>query len=100
MKPRDLDQYVGVQTANGTVPLSQGTVVTADDQAHRNRGSYGVDYATPDGKSGMPVVLRNGARVIENWVDPAPVAQGSHRTVIELPDGRRYAFVHGTAPNS
>lgn len=100
MKPQELDQYVGVQTASGVKPLSQGTVVTADDQAHRNRGSFGVDFATPDGKSGMPVVLRNGARVIENWRDPSPNAQGSVRTIIELPDGRRYAFVHGTVPNA
>ena len=100
MKPKELDQYVGVQTASGVKPLSQGTVVTADDQAHRNRGSYGVDFATPDGTSGMPVVLRNGARVIENWQDPSPAAQGSVRTLIELPDGRRYAFVHGTVPNA
>ncbi|AGA17892.1 virion structural protein [Synechococcus phage P60] len=100
MKPTDLDRYVGVQTASGIKPLSQGTVVTDNDQAHRNRGSFGVDFATPDGRSGMPVVLRNGARVIENVTDNSARGAGSVRTVIELPDGRRYAFVHGTVPNA
>ena len=54
-----------------------------------------VSYAT-DGTSGQQVYLTNGARVIENWVDPAPNAQGSNRMVIELPNDKRYAFVHGT----
>lgn len=99
MKPQELDPYVGVQTASGVKPLSQGTTITSTDADHRARAnsSYGVDYAAP---MGTQVVLRNGARVIENWQDPDPNAQGSVRTVIELPDGRRYAFVHGTVPNA
>lgn len=92
----ELDQFVYVDKSGTKVPLSQGTVVTADDVAHRNRGSYGVDYAPAD-RSRMPVYIGNGAKVIENWVDNSARGDGSHRTVIELPDGRRYSFIHGTA---
>ena len=91
----DLDPYVSVMHNGKLVPLSQGTVTTSDDAAHRARGSFGHDYATPDGTSGQQVYLTNGAKVIENWVDPSPNAQGSNRMVIELPNGKRYAFVHG-----
>lgn len=92
----ELDRYVSVKQNGKLVPLSQGTVTTSDDAAHRARGSFGHDYATPDGTSGQEVYLSNGAKIIENWVDPAPGAQGSNRMVIELPNGKRYAFVHGT----
>ena len=92
----DLDKLVKVKSNGKLVPLSQGTVTTADDASHRARGSYGHDYATPDGSSGQEVYLTNGAKVIENWVDPSANAEGSNRMVIELPNGKRYAFVHGT----
>ena len=95
-----LDKFVLVKTADGKlVPLSEGTITTDDDAAHRARSSYGHDYATPGGESGQEVYLTNGAKIVENWVDNSAEGQGSNRMVIELPDGRRFAFVHGTGVN-
>ena len=95
---QELDQYVLVENAEGKqVPLSQGTITTDDDAGHRARGSYGHDYATPSGKSGQKVFLTGGAKIVENWTDNSARGQGSDRLVIELPNGKRYAFVHGTA---
>ena len=77
-----------------------GMKLTSDDAAHRARGtgSFGHDYAPAGGGGdGMGIFLTNGARIVENYVDNSPEGQGSNRMVIELPNGKRYAFVHGTA---
>jgi hypothetical protein len=86
MTANQLDQYVVVGTQQR--PLSQGTVTTDDDRKHRNRGSYGHDFAAPDG---TPVYLKNGARVVATYKGDG----GTDHTIIELPDGRRYQFLHG-----
>ena len=96
-----LDDFVKVKHNGKLVPLSQGTVTTSTDADHRARArsSYGHDYATPDGSSGQEVYLTNGAKIISNTVDNSAAGQGSNRMVIELPDGRRFAFIHGTGVN-
>jgi hypothetical protein len=48
----------------------------------------GWDYGT---KAGTKLYLKGGARVVAN----APVAGNGMRTTIQLPDGRRFAFLHG-----
>jgi len=82
----ELDQYVVV--GSDRQPLSRGTVTTDNDAAHRNRGSFGHDFAAPDG---TPVFLKNGARVVGTFKGDG----GTDHTIIELPDGRRYQFLHG-----
>jgi len=82
----ELDQYVSV--GSDRQPLSKGTVTTDNDTAHRGRGSFGHDFAAPDG---TPVFLKNGARVVGTFKGD----QGTDHTIIELPDGRRYQFLHG-----
>lgn len=84
---KELDRYVLV--GNSKKPLSQGTVTTDNDQRHRARGSFGHDFAAPDG---TPVYLANGARVVGSKKGD----QGTDHTIIELPDGRRFQFLHGT----
>ena len=83
-----LDQFVMVKINGKLVPLSKGTATTDDDREHRARGSYGHDYAAPDGTE---VYLRNGARVVGTYKGD----QGTDHTIIELPDGRRFQFLHG-----
>jgi hypothetical protein len=48
----------------------------------------GWDYGT---KAGTKLYLKGGARVVAS----APVAGNGVRTTIQLPDGRRFAFLHG-----
>lgn len=94
IRKTDLDNFVLVKDKKGGLkPLSAGTITTDDDTAHRARGSFGHDFAAPDGTE---IYLRNGARIVENIVDNSARGQGSHRMVIELPDGRRFSFLHGT----
>jgi hypothetical protein len=83
---KELDVYVAVGSRRK--PLSQGTVTTDNDPKHRKRGSFGHDFAAPDG---TPVYLMNGARVVGSTKGDGD----SDVTVIELPDGRRYQFLHG-----
>jgi hypothetical protein len=82
-----LDRYVEVDDPQyGRVPLSK-VPVTADAANHRRRGSHGIDYGTA---SGSRVYLKGGARVV-----------GSTRTehgdklTIQLPNGKKYTFLHG-----
>lgn len=91
----ELDRYVAVATDNGLIPLSQAMEVTQTEQDHRNRGSHGIDYASY--QPNREIYLTNGARVVENWVDNSARGEGSHRLLIEVPGGKRYAFVHGTS---
>lgn len=83
---KELDQYVVV--GSDRKPLSQGTTTTDTDKLHRNRGSFGHDFAAPDG---TPVYLQNGARVVGTYKGEG----GTDHTIVELPDGRRYQFLHG-----
>jgi hypothetical protein len=89
IKQGDLDPYVSVNVKGSWKPLSQGTVTTDNDQLHRNRGSFGHDFAAPDGTQ---VSLKNGARVVGSFKGDG----GTDHLIIELPDGRRYQFLHGT----
>ena len=54
---------------------------------HVARGSHGIDYPTAKGSK---LFIKNGARVISK----TPTAHG-HKVVIQLPDGRRFSFLHG-----
>lgn len=95
LTPGELDRYVAVSTNDGLTPLSQAMEVTQTEQDHRNRGSHGIDYASY--QPNREIYLTNGARVVENWVDDSARGEGSHRLLIEVPGGNRYAFVHGTS---
>lgn len=94
IKKNTLDKYVYVKVNGKLVPLSKGTVTTADDTAHRRRrrSSYGHDFAADDGTE---VYLKNGARVVGSFVGD----QGTDHLIIELPDGRRFQFLHGKKTN-
>ena len=89
----ELDRYVTV--GNSQTPLSQALEVTTTDAGHRARGSHGIDFAGY--QPNQEIYLTNGARVVENWIDPSANAEGSHRLLIEVPGGKRYAFLHGTS---
>lgn len=87
-KAGTLDPYVLVKINGKLVPISKGSTTTDNDAKHRARGSFGHDYAAPDGTE---VYLRNGARVVGSYKGD----QGTDHTIIELPDGRRFQFLHG-----
>ena len=95
MTRTELDQYVAVATSSGLKPLSQAMIMTASDADHRNRArsSHGIDFAHE--KPNRELYLTNGARVIENYMPSG--GEGSHRLLIEVPGGKRYAFLHGTS---
>jgi hypothetical protein len=82
-----LDRYVEVDDPQyGRVPLSR-VGVTADAANHRRRGSHGIDYGTA---SGSRVYLKGGARVVGS----ASTEHGDKLT-IQLPNGKKYTFLHG-----
>jgi hypothetical protein len=84
-----LDQYVVVDDPElGRVPLGK-TPITGTFASHTARGSHGIDYGL---YSGTKVYVRNGARVISN----TSTVHGD-KVVIQLPDGRRFSFLHGKA---
>lgn len=82
----DLDNFVEVQLGKKRVPLG-ALPITDDFDDHVARGSHGIDYAAP---AGTPVLLKNGARVIDSY----PTEHGD-KLVVQLPDGRRFSFLHG-----
>jgi soluble lytic murein transglycosylase-like protein len=86
-----LDNFVSVKVGGKLQPLSKGTTTTDDDAAHRarRRSSFGHDYAAP---SGTELYLRNGAKVVGTFKGDG----GTDHTIIQLPDGRRFQFLHGT----
>ena len=87
----DLDGYVEVEDPDlGRVPLSR-VRETGDWNSHVNRAnpSHGRDYGTAEGSA---LHLTNGAKVVSN----AGTEHGDY-LVIELPNGQRYSFLHGTA---
>ena len=94
MTRSELDRYVTV--GNSQVPLSKAMEVTTTDAGHRARNSHGIDFAGY--QPNQEIHLTNGARVVENWVDNSAQGEGSHRLLIEVPGGKRYAFLHGTSP--
>lgn len=89
IKSTEVDNFVEVNVNGAWKPLSKGTEITDTEERHRARGSYGMDYAAP---SGTPVRLKNGARVVDSFKGD----QGTDHLIIELPDGRRFQFLHGT----
>ena len=88
--PNALYTFVEVEDPElGRVPLSK-VPITGDFAEHKARGSHGIDYGL---YSGTQVFAKNGAKV----VDTQPSEHGDVVT-IELPNGLRYTFLHGTAP--
>ena len=82
-----LDQFVVVDDRElGRVPLSR-TPITNTFAQHRARGSHGIDYGL---YSGTKVFVQNGARVVSKVR-----TQHGDKVVIQLPDGRRFSFLHG-----
>jgi len=87
-----LDEFVDLILPNGSRgPLSRMSITTDDDQAHRARNSFGHDYAAPKGSR---VMLKGGARVVGSFKGE----QNTDHLIVELPDGRRFQFLHGTQP--
>jgi hypothetical protein len=85
-----LDNFVEITLPDGKRgALSQLSVTTDDDRRHRARGSFGHDYAAPKGST---LRLKNGARAVGSFKGD----QGTDHLIIELPDGRRFQFLHGT----
>lgn len=89
IKPNEIDNFAEVNVNGKWLPLSKGTQITDTEARHRARGSYGMDYAAP---AGTPVRLKNGAQVVEAFKGD----EGTDHLIIELPDGRRFQFLHGT----
>ena len=87
--PTALDNYIEVDDPElGVVPLSR-VPITGDFASHTARGSHGIDYGL---YSGTKIYAKNGARVISN----TPTEHGD-KLLIQLPDGKQYTFLHGTA---
>ena len=87
--PTALDNYIEVDDPElGVVPLSQ-VPITGDFASHTARGSHGIDYGLYEGTK---IYAKNGARVISN----TPTEHGD-KLLIQLPDGKQYTFLHGTA---
>jgi hypothetical protein len=89
IRPNEVDDFVEVNVNGKWKALSKGTKITDAEAQHRKRGSYGMDYAAP---AGTPVRLKNGAQVVESFKGD----EGTDHLIIELPDGRRFQFLHGT----
>jgi hypothetical protein len=90
----DLDKYVFVKDPQfGNVPigtLRQKLPGRGDSfDQHVARGSHGIDYPTA---KGTQLFVQNGARVVSKQR-----TQHGDKVVIQLPDGRRFSFLHGTS---
>ena len=87
-----LDEFVEVDDRDlGRVPLSR-VPQTGTYQEHVARGSHGRDYGTYEGSK---LYLKNGAKVVPELSGPT---EHGYYMVIEVPDGTRYSFLHGSAP--
>jgi hypothetical protein len=87
-----LDTYVDLVLPDGRRgPLSRMSTSTDDDAKHRARKSFGHDYAAPKGSR---VMLKGGARVVGSFKGQ----ENTDHLIVELPDGRRFQFLHGTKP--
>jgi soluble lytic murein transglycosylase-like protein len=84
--PMALDNFVEVDYGGKRVPLSK-VPVTDTFAAHVARGSTGIDYGTP---SGSKVYLKGGVRVLGSTRD-----QYGDRLLLQLPNGKKYTFLHG-----
>lgn len=85
--PNVLDSYVIVDDPQlGKVPLGR-VPITDTFAGHVRRGSHGIDYGTP---SGTKIYVQNGARVVSKQR-----TEHGDKVVIQLPDGRRFSFLHG-----
>ena len=88
-QPNDLDNFVVVDDSElGRVPLSRVPITNTFAQ-HQARGSHGIDYGL---YSGTKIYLQNGARIVSR-----DRTEHGDKLVIQLPDGRRFSFLHGTA---
>ena len=67
------------------IPIKGGNFDDLRDGGERVHRGY--DYGTKDGTK---LFLKNGAKLISN----SPTAWGD-KVIIELPDGRRFSFLHG-----
>ena len=88
----DLDNYVIVKDPEfGTIPvgeLRKRLPGRGDDfDQHVARGSHGIDYPTA---YNTQVFVRNGARVVSKQQ-----TRWGSMVIIQLPDGRRFSFLHG-----
>ena len=88
----DLDNYVVVKDPEfGTIPvgeLRKRLPGRGDDfDQHMARGSHGIDYPTAYNSQ---VFVRNGARVVSKQQ-----TKWGSMVIIQLPDGRRFSFLHG-----
>jgi murein DD-endopeptidase MepM/ murein hydrolase activator NlpD len=88
----DLDNYVVVKDPEfGTIPvgeLRKRLPGRGDDfDQHVARGSHGIDYPTA---YNTQVFVRNGARVVSKQQ-----TRWGSMVIIQLPDGRRFSFLHG-----
>lgn len=91
-KENDLDNYVVVKDPEfGTIPvgeLRKRLPGRGDDfDQHMARGSHGIDYPTAYNSQ---VLVRNGARVVSKQQ-----TKWGSMVIIQLPDGRRFSFLHG-----
>ena len=91
----ELDEYIFFNDPeHGSVTLSElrdlvGVTPGMNYGAPRSYGPHlGWDYPT---KAGTKLYLRNGARKISSEV----TSNNGVRTIIKLPDGRYFAFLHG-----
>ncbi|MGA1281208.1 MAG: lytic transglycosylase domain-containing protein [Candidatus Nanopelagicaceae bacterium] len=89
IKPTEVDNFVEVNVNGKWKALSKGAPINQAEKEHRARGSFGVDYLAP---AGTPVRLTNGAKVVGTYKGE----ENSDILIIELPDGRRFQFLHGT----
>jgi hypothetical protein len=91
-KENDLDNYVVVKDPEyGTIPvgeLRKRLPGRGDDfDQHMARGSHGIDYPTAYNSQ---VFVRNGARIVSKQQ-----TKWGSMVIIQLPDGRRFSFLHG-----
>ena len=86
----DLDNFVMVNDREkGLIPISQTTVTSGYDSLRDGgtRVHRGLDFGTYEGDK---LYLQNGARMISK----TKTVHGD-KVTIELPDGRRFNFLHG-----
>jgi hypothetical protein len=91
-KENELDQFVVVQDPEfGMIPVGDlrkrlpGRGDSFDQ--HMARGSHGIDYPTAYNSK---VFVRNGARIVSKQQ-----TRWGSMVIIQLPDGRRFSFLHG-----
>jgi hypothetical protein len=91
-KENELDQFVVVQDPEfGMIPvgdLRKRLPGRGDNfDQHMARGSHGIDYPTAYNSK---VFVRNGARIVSKQQ-----TRWGSMVIIQLPDGRRFSFLHG-----